>query len=141
MILLKYALLSAAPLPELVVAFPPLPLPLPLPEVEVEVEVTKVVVVALSVNVVVVVLEGADKKGVTVTVVVVIPDEIVSVSVVVVVVVGDADGQVGNVTTEEMESAVRVSVVICAWAVAASRASRRALVGAIILGLCEVLKI
>ena len=52
MILLKYAELSAAPIPELVVAFPPLPLPLP----AVEVEVTKVVVVALSVRVVVMVL-------------------------------------------------------------------------------------
>jgi hypothetical protein len=45
---------------------------------------------------------------------VVIPDEIVSVSVVVVVLVGEYAGQVGNVTTEEMESAVSVSVVICA---------------------------
>ena len=64
---------------------------------------------------------------------VVIPDEIVSVSVVVVVVVGEYEGQVGNVTTEEMESAVRVSVVICARAAAVSSASKKALVGAIIL--------
>ena len=127
-ILLKYALLSAAPFPELVVAFPPLPLPLP----AVEVEVTNVVVVAFAVTVVVV-LEGAERKGVTAMVVVVIPDEMVSVSVVVVVVLGDAEGQVGNVTTEEMESAVRVSVVSCAWATAASRASRRTLVEGIVL--------
>jgi hypothetical protein len=65
--------------------------------------------------------------------VVVIPDEIVSVSVVVVVVVGEYEGQVGSVTTEEMESAVSVRVVICARAAAASRASRKALVVAIIL--------
>lgn len=63
---------------------------------------------------------------------VVIPDETVSVSVVVVVVDGEYEGQVGNVTTEEMESAVRVRVSICAWAAAASRASRKAFVGAII---------
>jgi hypothetical protein len=132
MILLKYAELSAAPLPALVVAFPPVPLPLP----ALEVEVTKVVVVTPSVSVVVVVLvalEDAEREGVTITVVVVIPDEIVSVSVVVVVEVGDAGGQVGNVTMEEMESAVRVIVVTCAWAAAVSRASSKALVGAIIL--------
>ncbi len=138
-ILLKYAELSAAPLPGLVVAFPPLPVPLP----AVEVEVTKVVVVALSVSVVVMVLvpleeAGAAGYGVTETVVVAIPDEIVSVSVTVVVVVGEYEGQFGNVTTEEMESAVSVRVVICARAAAASRASRKALVGAIILGLCDV---
>ena len=63
---------------------------------------------------------------------VVIPDEIVSVSVVVVVVVGEYEGQVGSVTTEEMESAVSVRVVICARAAAASRVSRKALVVAII---------
>ena len=66
-------------------------------------------------------------------VVVVIPDESVEVSVVVVVEVGEYEGQVGNVMTEEMESAVSVTVVICAWAAAASRPSRNALLGAIIL--------
>jgi hypothetical protein len=78
---------------------------------------------------------GEDPTGyvVKVAVVVVIPDETVSVAVVVVVAVGEYEGQVGNVMTEEMESAVSVTVVICAWAAAASRPSRSALLGAIIM--------
>lgn len=45
-------------------------------------------------------------------VVVVMPDEMMSVFVVVVVVVGLGDRQAGSETTEEMESAVRVRVII-----------------------------
>jgi hypothetical protein len=115
--LLRYADDSAAPLP---VAFPP-PLPLPLPAVEV-VDVTRVVV-AFTVAVEVV--------GVMYVVVVVRPVDTISVSVVVVVPVGE--GQAGSETTEDMEPAVRVSVVSWACATTAKRARRRNFVEGIVL--------
>jgi hypothetical protein len=91
-ILDKYAELSAAPLPLAVLL-------LPLPAMEV-VRVT----------------EEADAVcktvGVMYVVVVVMPDEMMSVSVVVVVVIRLGDGQTGSETTVEMESAVRVRVII-----------------------------
>jgi hypothetical protein len=110
-ILDRYAEISAAPLP---VAVPLLPLP--------AVEVVSVVRVTEEAGAV------CKAVGVMYVVVVVMPDEMMSVFVVVVVVVGLGDGQAGSETTEEMESAVRVRVIIWACVVATRAISKRVLI-------------
>ncbi len=113
--LLKYAELSAAPLP---VVVPLLGLP-----IDVVVEPTTVAVtLKVEVNVEVV----AGRTGVIYVVVVVNPEEIVSVCVVVTVVFGA--GQTGSESTVLREPSVRVRVVIPALAVARRAARRRDLI-------------